>query len=114
MGRLKASTLIEVVTASVIFLIVLTASLSILARLPVGEEESRALIEADSVFALTLDELSDGAHPDGDYDASHLWGEINATLQPYDDYPDLQQLTLTATITNSHKRIHRSYVIERQ
>jgi len=116
MGKLKylkGSALIEVVTASVIFLAVFIASFSILSELTPADRNAIQLIDADYRASIVFRELSDGLHDDGDYNTRYSWGEINARLEPYAEYPDLQQLSITVIFNNSRKRIISNYVVER-
>lgn len=111
--RLKGSTLIEVITASIIFLIVFIASFSVLSGLTPAENNAIELVDADFRASSVFRALSDGLHEDGWYDTQYSWGKINATLAPYPDYADLQRLRITVTLAKSNKRIVYNYVVER-
>ena len=111
--RLKGSTLIEVITASIIFLIVFIASFSVLSGLTPAENNAIELVDADYRASSVFRELSDGLHEDGRYNTDHSWGKINATLEAYSDYADLQRLNITVTLAKSNKRIVYNYVVER-
>ena len=112
-SRLKGSTLIEVITASIIFLIIFVASFSVLSGLTPAENNAIELVDADYRASSVFRELSDGLHEDGSYNTQHSWGKINAILAPYPDYADLQQLSITVTFDKSKKRIVYKYVVER-
>lgn len=110
---LKGSTLIEVITASIIFLIIFIASFSVLSGLTPADNNAIELVDADYRASFVFRELSDGLHEDGRYNTEYSWGKINATLEPYSDYADLQRLSITVTLTKSNKRIVYNYVVER-
>ena len=101
--HLKGSTLIEVITASIIFMVVFIASFSVLSVLTPANTNAIELIDADYRTSLIFRELSDGIHADGEYTTQYSWGKINATLEPYLEYPDLQQLSITVTFNNNRK-----------
>ena len=111
--QLKGSTLIEVITASIIFLIVFIASFSVLSGLTPADNNAIELVDADYRASSVFRELSDGLHEDGEYVTKYAWGKINATLEPYSDYADLQQLCITVILAKSNKRIVYKYVVER-
>ena len=110
---LKGSTLIEAITASVIFLIVFIASFLILSRLNPANNNAIELIDADYRASIIFRELSIGTFQNGDYNSRYEWGEISATLEPYLAYSDLQQLSITVTFNNNNKRIIHRYVVEK-
>ena len=111
--HLKGSTLIEVITASIMFLIVFGVSFSTLSGLVPADNNALELIEADYRVSTIFRELSDGLHQDGKYDTQHSWGKISAILESYSDYSGLQQLSITVTFHNNRKGIISRYVVER-
>ena len=112
-NHLKGSTLIEVITASVLFLTLFIASFSILSALVPANRNALELIEADYRASLLFQELSDGTHQDGTYATQYVWGKIDATLEPYFPHNDLQQLSITISLHNNRKQIIYRYVVER-
>lgn len=112
--RFEGSTLIEVITASIIFLIVFIASFTILSRLIPADNDAVERIDADYRVSTTFRELADGLHEDGKYAAKYSWGEVDASLEPYSEYADLQQLCITVSLRKSKKRIVYKYVVERK
>ena len=111
--HLKGNTLIETVTASVIFLIVFIASFSVLSALAPANTSGLEFIDADYRASGLYRELADGIHQDGEYSTQYDWGKISATLEPYFDYSDLQQLSITVTFNSNRKRIVYRYVVEK-
>ncbi len=65
MGALKASTLVETIIASVIFMCVFVISLETVSRLTVREDDNTVLVEADYRIKECLREYGDGRHADG-------------------------------------------------
>jgi len=113
MGKLKAGTLIEVITASIIFMVVFIASFSVLSLLTPENRDAIELIDADYRASTIFRAFSNGQHQDGEYVTQYSWGKISATLEPYSAYSDLQQLSITVTFNNNRKRIIHKYVVER-
>ena len=111
--RLKGSTLIEVITASIIFLIVFIASFSVLSGLTPAENTAIELVDADYRASSVFRDLSDGLHEDGQYNTEYSWGKINAALAPHPDYADLQRLSITVIFSKNKKSLTYNYVVER-
>ncbi len=112
MGALKASTLVETIIASVIFMCVFVISLETVSRLTVREDDNTVLVEADYRIKECLREYGDGRHADGQYTREYGWGTIVVLIHPYRDYTDLQELTITAEIGSISKRLEFKYIIE--
>jgi len=110
--RVKADTLVEVVVASVIFLIVFMIGFETLTRLTIREDEGLVLVEADRCIGECFREFSNGRYPLGQYERKYEWGSIEAVIAPYRDYRSLQMLTLKALLRENRRRIEYHYVIE--
>lgn len=110
--RLRGSTLIETLIASVIFLCVFVISLETLSRLTVRKNDSAILVEADYRAGQCRREFTSGGHEPGAYMREYPWGNITIILKPYRHYASLRELTITADIKNDAKRLEYRYIFE--
>lgn len=111
-ARLRASTLIETMIASVIFLCVFTISLDTVSRLTLKNNDQSILVEVDYRIKQCRQEFSAKTHRQGSYIREYSWGKIIVNLKPYRNYMDLTELTITADVKNNSKRFKYKYVIE--
>lgn len=115
MGKLnmciKGSTVIEVIVASIIFLVIFTLSMDTLVRISSKSNTSIELIDAQSkvtdMYRLAIDNLEKGQ-----IEREYSWGRVVATIAQYKDYNDLKQITITATIKKSKQQLKRYYIVE--
>lgn len=112
MGALKASTLVETIIASVIFMCVFMISLETISRLTVQEDDNTVLVEADYRIKECLREYGDGRHADGQYTREYGWGRIVILIHNYRSYADLQELTIIAEIESISKRLEFKHIVE--
>lgn len=110
--KLPGNTLPEIIVASILFLAVFAISLETLTRLTVRDDEGLTYVEADRRIGECRREFSDGLHPVGIYEKVYDWGGITASIAPYRDYTNVQELTLVAAIRENRKHIEYKYLIE--
>ncbi|MDR1671294.1 MAG: hypothetical protein LBR57_02120 [Alistipes sp.] len=103
MVKLKGSSMLEAIVASLIFLLVFAISLSTLTRLSLRDDEGIALLEAER--ALTDCFARHSTRLPGIYTDTFEWGEVTTTIATYGDYAGIRQVALTATITGSRKTL---------
>jgi hypothetical protein len=108
---LKAGTLVEVIVASVIFMIVFAISLHTVTRLAVNPREGVDIALADCFVRSCIREFSDGLHENGEWERTYDRLLIRIELAQYRDYETLQELTVS-TIVN-RKRLEYKHIIER-
>jgi hypothetical protein len=111
--RLRASTLLETIIASLIFMCVFAISLETVSRLTTRSSDNAVLVEADYRIMECVREYGDGRHADGQYTREYEWGTIVVLLGPYREYADLQQLTVTADVKSLSKHLEFRHIIER-
>ena len=111
---IRGSTLIEVITASIVWMAVFIASFSILTSLTSTKSPPKELIEADCRIRETYRKISEGWYPEGEYCTQYSWGKIIARIRPYEEYPDLLQLSITASFKTNRKQIVNKYVVEKK
>ncbi len=107
---LKASTLVEVIVASVVFLTIFAISLHTLTRLSVNPREGEMFAEVDCLLRSTFREYADGRHDEGKYTREWERGEITVVVAPYRDYGNLQEITVSTVV--NRKRIEYKHIIE--
>lgn len=110
-GSLPASTLVEAIVASVIFLAVFAISLNTVTRLTTGEKDYITMVEVDYAIKSCFREYSGGGHLPGKYNKTYDWGEITIEINPYGNYPELQQLMISADIHNRNKYMEYRHII---
>jgi hypothetical protein len=103
--RLKGSSMIEAIVASLIFLTVFILSLSTLTGLTLREDEGYVLLEAQRAMTDCFRRYGDGTHAKGIYTDEFEWGEITTTITGYGEYEDIQQVHLRAKLSGSRKTI---------
>jgi hypothetical protein len=101
--RLKGSSMIEAIVASLIFLTVFILSLSTLTRLTLREDEGYVLLEAQRAMTDCFRRYGDGTRAQGSYTDKFGWGEITTTINVYGEYEVIQQISLRATLSGSRK-----------
>lgn len=99
---IKASTVIEVVVASVIFMLIFCLSLEMLARMN-QDDKSTELLQISMDRNEYVVQIISGNYGYGDYRKSFNWGEISVRVQPYKDYKSLHELHFTGVMKNGKK-----------
>ncbi|MCC8035828.1 MAG: hypothetical protein LIO77_07870 [Rikenellaceae bacterium] len=103
-GELKASTLIETLVASIIFLAVFTISLDTAVRITSVES-----IDAHTYLLITQDleklrkYYTEENFAIGEYSKDYQWGEAVIAIEGYRGYENLRILRIIATIVGSSR-----------
>lgn len=103
--RLKASSLLEAVVASVLFMTVFTLSLETIGRITLHGEDHHALIAMDNALQNTRNEYTRQPHENISLTRNFPWGTLDITLTAYKESQDLQLLWLKAENRHSHQVI---------
>lgn len=112
--KLKGSTLVEAIVASAIFLIIFIISLNTLNKIVIaGNSDEYALIEADYNMDICYSVYAGGTFPHGKYPADYSWGTIDVEIKQYGEYTDIDEIVITATINNNHKKMIRRHLVEK-
>ena len=99
---IKASTVIEVVVASVIFLLIFCLSLEMLTRMN-QDDRSTELLQINMDRNEYVVQITSGNYGYGGFRKSFNWGEISVKIQPYRDYKSLRELHFTGVMKNGKK-----------
>jgi len=111
MRRVKAASLVEAVVAAVVLLVVFAATMELLPRLSVRDDEAPALAEAEYRATQVFAEYASGLWPAGRYTERYDGGEATVLVEPYRQYSDVQLITVEVRTDGSRKRIiHRQLV----
>lgn len=113
MKHIAASTLIEVLVASVIFLLLFAISMQTLGKITTKSSVAIEIMEAENKIAM-LYRQSRGADIGTSTTKEYEWGQITAATTRYKDYSDITQLTITAYINRRATKIVRCYIIENE
>lgn len=103
--ELKASSILETIVASIIFLVVFAMSIEILSRLTLTGVEPYTLVDINHNIEICLGRYSDGTYAQGVYRSQYNWGEINTTISAYDRFDKLQLISVVAVVAKNNKRI---------
>lgn len=109
---LKASTLLETIVASVIFLSVFTISLWTTTLLTSSTCGPGILVEVDYRLKECFRDYSSSYYTNGDYVRSFGWGNIHIDISFYQHYEDLRHIHLKAVIENDRKTISFDHIVK--
>jgi hypothetical protein len=112
-GRVvRASTLVEVIVASVVFLTIFAISMHTVTQLSINPREGEDFALADCLMRSCIREFSDGRREEGEYERTYDRVQVTITVAQYRDYEDLQELTVSTVV--NRKRIEYKHIIERE
>ncbi len=111
---LTASSMVEAIVASLIFITVFAISLTTLTGLTLREDEGYILLEAERALTLSAARYGDGTWVEGAYTDTFAWGEITVTIAPYLDFGRIQQVSLGARPRGSRKTIELRQLVVRR
>lgn len=107
----KASTIIEVVVASVIFMLIFCISLEMLTKMNQDSKSAEALqIIMDCNEYVQQVKISN--HGRGDYIKNFNWGEIHVKVQPYKNYNLLQEMCFTGKMKDGKRLFEYRFLIK--
>ncbi len=109
---LRAASLLEAIVAAVVLLLVFTATMELLPRFTLRNDDALLVAEAEYRVDRAFDTYASGVWPQGEYIEHYDWGTVSIRLEPYRKYGDLQLVTITAHIEGSSKRIIHKEVIQ--
>lgn len=112
MKKMDASSLLEAVVASVIFLMVLAVCLETVGSLPVGKDERFVVAFADAACKTEYLECRRGTYGPGVHTRIHKWGRVTVALRFYPPCPELLEAEITAAVEGSRKTIRYKRLIE--
>lgn len=101
--------MIEVIVASLVFLITFVFCMDMLSR-SVSSFNEINIPEAERQIERCIDDYKSQRHPQGVVQKVFEWGEMEISLLPYQDgTTHIKQLTVTARLANSRKTLR--YII---
>lgn len=111
---LHGSSVVEAVTASVIFLLLFALALH--AVVAIGSKEVRPahFIEADKAYRKVLKECVDGIYTIGNYPFRYEWGGLELCLEKYGDTGDLVRVSVMLRMKSNASRIVHRHIIKPQ
>lgn len=106
---LVASTLVETIVASVLFLAIFFVCVDTLTRLgAVRGDEALPAVEAD--LTACLHRLVTSAPEVGEYRHDYDWGAIDVVVRPYGELDGVRELALTARATGRRTIVLRRLI----
>lgn len=110
--RMRAASLVEAIVAAVVLLIVFTATMELLPRLTLREDDAQAVAEAEYRVANAFEKYASGLWPAGTYVERYDGGEVRVRVEPYRQYGNTQLVTVSVRIEGSRKHIVHKQVVE--
>lgn len=106
-NRLEGSSIIEVVVASVLFLIMFVIAMETLTR-STGLPDAGSLLQAEADLAACIKAFETEAFPEGEYEKKYAWGTIKILVSTYKDIPDINEILFMMNISQGkHTVMHR-------
>lgn len=110
-GKLRAASLVEAVVAAVVLLVAFAATMELLPRLTLRDDDAPAVAEAEYRAVCAFDKYGSGVWPAGTYVERYSGGVATVRVEPYRQYNDVQRITIEVRIDGSRKRVvHRQLV----
>lgn len=110
--KLKGSTIVEVIVASVVFMVIFAISLETITRLTINRKDDTIYVivqnEIDRCFMQYAGTERLPSTTVREYD----WGRIEITCGGYKNYHNLQLLDVSAYITTERKKLTKRQIIE--
>ena len=113
-GILKGSSIVEAVTASVIFLLLFALALHAVVEMGRKEVRPAHFIEADKAYRKVLDGCVEGMYTVGNYPFRYEWGAMDLCLETYGDAGDLVKVSVTLRMKSNTSRIIHRHIIKPQ
>ena len=95
--RLAASTLMEVIVASILFLVIFLLAVDTVTRASLSRRDD-SLLAVETDMKACLNEFSVGTAVPGTYKRVYGWGEIDVAVRPYRELTDVYELELVCRI----------------
>ena len=102
---LRASSLLEAIVASVLFMTVFAVSLETLGRLTLSGDGGEVRMAMDNALQHCQREYLSQPHADASVTKTYPWGTVAVTLEPYGNTSGLQLLVLTAACEKTRQRV---------
>lgn len=110
--NLKGSSIVEAVTASVIFLLLFTIALQSVVGMSGKEVRATRFIEADKAYRKAIRECTEGVYATGRYSSYFEWGRMEVCLEPYGDRENLLKISVTVCPKNNSVQVIHRHIIK--
>jgi len=101
---LEASTILEIIIASVLFLILFFLAMEMLVRIA-GRQPDNALLQAEIDRKACVHEFKTGVFEQGEYVREYDWGTITVTVQPYRTLRDIDELHFLIHVSKGNRKL---------
>lgn len=105
---LQASSVLEVIVASLIFLLVFGIAMTILVRVGARKCDD-SLLQADLALDAAIREVATGTFAEGEYVRNFPWGDLTIEVAPY-PHPDHIRIVSFTAVTGARTIYHRILV----
>lgn len=103
--KFRASTVLEVIVASVLFLILFFLAMEMLVRIS-GQQSDDTLLQAEIDRQACVQEFNTKHNVPGEYGREYSWGEIAVTVKQYREMPAVQELQFITRIAKNNRVFH--------
>lgn len=110
--RLQGSSVVEAVTASVIFLLIFSLALQAVVGMSMKEVKTCDFIRGEQAYKAALTECMEGVYTLGVHHADFEWGSMEIQLQKYGKTDELLKVSITLCMKNKAAKTIRCHVIK--
>lgn len=111
--QLQASTLIEVIVASVLFLTILTIALHTVTSIATNRNQDYSIPQVDSRVKECLARYSSGEYTYGEFREQYPFGEILIVISKYEGYDSLKVIKIDAKMYGCNMLMSCKFLIDR-
>lgn len=101
---LNGSSVIEVVVASVLFLLMFLIAMGTLSRAGMVPHQG-TMLQAESDFKACVTDFETGVFTAGEYEMEYSWGNIFVSVSPYKSLPDIQDVSFKMYISSGRRTV---------
>lgn len=111
--ELQASTLIEVIVASVLFLIIFAITLHTITSITTHENQRYSMPQIDGWIKECLKRYSSKEYADGEYRELYPSGEISIEVSPYENHDSLKVIKIETRVGVVNTMVSYKFIVDR-
>lgn len=110
--RLRGSSILEAVTASVLFLILFSLAMQALVGMSTRQVHAGRFVEAEKDYRVELGNVLRGEYSLGKHEKRFPWGSLEILLEPYGKSEGLHQVTIVFRLEREGGKQVRRHIIK--
>lgn len=110
--HLEGSSLVEAVTASVLFLILFSIAMQALVGMTSHQVEARCFVAAEQDYRTELQAVLQGEYSSGKHLKKFAWGTLEMVLEPYGTVIGLYRITVAIQPEGNRGNLIRRHVVK--